>query len=161
MPELKSAESIDRQENGDRDGGDKLHQDQQQLAIIAVHQYAAEGAKNQPGRSAAQPQDSQRHRRAGDFIGNPKKRHFLDEVADGTEQIRAPKQRVVAVAQRMKNANVVDSLCTKRGSFGGLHELSGKPALGFRISSRQGAKTPSSEGKRNLTIRPNYPTFAP
>ena len=90
MPERESAENIDRQKNYCRDGGDELHQDQQKLAIIAIDQHAAEGAKNQTGRRTAQPQDSQRHRGAGDFIGNPEKRHFLDEVAEGAERIREP-----------------------------------------------------------------------
>ena len=71
VPERESAESINRQENRYRDGGAKLHQDQQELAIVAVDQHAAEGAKNQAGRRAAQSQDSQRHRRAGDFVGDP------------------------------------------------------------------------------------------
>jgi hypothetical protein len=98
VPERKSAEIIDREKNCHRDGGGKIYQDQQKLAIIAIDEDTAEGTKNQTGQRAAQPQDSQRHRRAGDFIGDPEKCHFLDEVADGTEHVRGPEYCVVAVA---------------------------------------------------------------
>ena len=59
------------------------------------------------GRRTAEAQKSQRQCRAGDFIGDPEKRHLLDEVADGTEQIRAPEERIIAVSQGVENTNDV------------------------------------------------------
>ena len=41
----------------------------------------------------------------GDLIGDPEKRHFLNEMTYGAKQIRGPEQGVVTVAKRMKDAN--------------------------------------------------------
>jgi len=79
-----------------------LNQDQQKLAVVAVHQHATERAEYQTGRCAAQSQYAQRHRGARDFIGDPIERNLLYEMAYGTQQIARPEQRIVSVAQGIK-----------------------------------------------------------
>jgi hypothetical protein len=105
VPKLERSKGIEREENEHRKGGEKLNQDQQSLAVVTVHQHAAERAEYQTGECAAQPEDSQCHGGSGDFISDPIERNFLDEMAYGTQQIHGPENRVVAVAKGVKNAN--------------------------------------------------------
>jgi hypothetical protein len=92
------------QENKPRQRGEKLNQQQQEPAVVAVHQHPAQSAKDQARRRAAQPQHSQCHGRTGDFIGDPIERDFLDEMSNGTQQIAGPEERIVAVTKGSENA---------------------------------------------------------
>ena len=40
---------------------------------------------------AAQAQDAQGHGRVGDLVSDPIERHFLDEMAEGSQQVTGPK----------------------------------------------------------------------
>jgi uncharacterized Zn ribbon protein len=122
-------EPVDHEKDQNRHDGSELHQDQQQLAVVSIDQHAAEGAEQQTRTGAAQTQDAEGHGRTGDLVGDPKQRHFLNEMTERTQQVGGPEERVIAIAQRVKDAN-----------GGGLLVLSALRILGFGSTARKGAK---------------------
>ena len=105
MPKLKRAKVVKGEKDQNRQGRHEFNHHQQALAIPAVDQNAPERAEDQAGSRAAQSQNTQCHRRPGDFIGGPIERDLLDEVTHGSEQIAGPEKRVVSVAQGVKDLN--------------------------------------------------------
>ena len=105
VPEHQHARKIKKNQAEDRDAAENLNRGKLAQAIVSIDNHTADGTKKETRCGFAETENSQRPCRSGYFVSKPVERHFADELTDRRDQIARPKECIVLVLQRPKDAN--------------------------------------------------------